>query len=52
MAVAPNAFGVPAAELKIAGDTPATTEEAMLYMEIERFKEGAAVQKEDQASVW
>ena len=31
-----------AAELKIAGDTPATTEEAMLYMVIERFKEGAA----------
>lgn len=31
-----------AAELKIAGDTPATTEEAMLYMVVERFKEGAA----------
>jgi hypothetical protein len=28
--------------LKIAGDTPATTEEAMLYMVVERFKEGAA----------
>jgi len=33
---------VSAAELKIAGDTPATTEEAMLYMVVERFKEGAA----------
>jgi hypothetical protein len=32
---------VSAAELKIAGDTPATTEEAMLYMVVERFKEGA-----------
>jgi hypothetical protein len=31
-----------AAELKIAGDTPATREEAMLYMVVERFKEGAA----------
>ena len=30
-----------AAELKIAGDTLATTEETMLYMVIERFKEGA-----------
>jgi len=36
------AAAVSAAELKIAGDTPATTEEAMLYMVIERFKEGAA----------
>jgi hypothetical protein len=33
---------VSAAELKIAGDTPTTTEEAMLYMVVERFKEGAA----------
>jgi len=33
---------VPAAELKFAGDTPAATEGAMLYMVIERFKEGAA----------
>jgi len=32
---------VSAAELKIAGDTLATTEETMLYMVIERFKEGA-----------
>ncbi len=31
-----------AAELKIAGDTPATTEEQMLYMVIEHFKENAA----------
>jgi hypothetical protein len=31
-----------AAQLKIAGGTPATTEETMLYMVIERFKEGAA----------
>jgi hypothetical protein len=36
------AAAVPAAELKVAGDTPATTEEAMLYMVVERFKEGAA----------
>jgi hypothetical protein len=36
------AAAVSAAELKIAGDTPATTEEAMLYMVVERFKEGAA----------
>jgi hypothetical protein len=33
---------VSAAELKIAGDTLATTEEAMLSMMIERFKEGSA----------
>ncbi len=31
-----------ATELRIAGDTPATTEEAMLYMVVEHFKEGAA----------
>ena len=31
-----------AAEIAIAGDTPAATEEAMLYMVIEHFKEGAA----------
>jgi hypothetical protein len=36
------AAAVSAAELKIAGDTPATTEEAMLYMVVERFKEEAA----------
>ncbi len=36
------AAAVSAAKVKIAGDTPATTEEAMLYMVIERFKEGAA----------
>jgi hypothetical protein len=33
---------VSAAKLSIAGDTPTTTEEAMLYMVVERFKEGAA----------
>jgi Protein of unknown function (DUF3303) len=33
---------VSVAKLSIAGDTPATTEEAMLYMVVERFKEGAA----------
>jgi uncharacterized protein DUF3303 len=33
---------VSAAELKIAGDTPAATGKAMLYLVIERFKEGAA----------
>ena len=33
---------MPAAELKFAGDTPAATEGAMLYMVIEHFKEGAA----------
>ena len=38
------AAAVSAAELKIAGDTPATTEEAMLYMVVERFKEGAALE--------
>jgi hypothetical protein len=32
---------VSAAELKIAGDTPATTKEQMLYMVIEHFKENA-----------
>ena len=32
---------MPAAELKFAGDTPAATEEPMLYMVIEHFKEGA-----------
>ena len=31
-----------AAELKIAGDMPAATGKAMLYLVIERFKEGAA----------
>jgi hypothetical protein len=31
-----------AADLDVAGDTPATTERAMLYMLIERFKKGAA----------
>jgi uncharacterized protein DUF3303 len=33
---------VSAAKLKVAGDTPATTEATMLYMVIEYFKEGAA----------
>jgi hypothetical protein len=33
---------VSAAHLDIAGDASATTERAMLYMVIERFKEGAA----------
>jgi Protein of unknown function (DUF3303) len=33
---------VSAAELKIAGDTPAARGKAMLYLVIERFKEGAA----------
>ena len=33
---------MPAAELKFAGDTPAATEGAMLYMVIEHFKEAAA----------
>jgi hypothetical protein len=33
---------VSAAELKIAGDTPAATGKSMLYMVIERFKEGVA----------
>jgi Domain of unknown function (DUF3303) len=33
---------VSAAELKIASDTPAATGKAMLYLVIERFKEGAA----------
>jgi len=36
------AAAVSAAELRIAGDTPGTTEEAMLYMVVERFKKGAA----------
>jgi hypothetical protein len=36
------AAAVSAAEFKDCGDTPATTEEAMLYMVVERFKEGAA----------
>jgi hypothetical protein len=31
---------VSAAQLNIAGDTPATTGKVMLYMIIERFKEG------------
>ncbi len=34
---------VSAAQLKIAGDTPATTEEAMLYMVVERFKDAPAI---------
>jgi hypothetical protein len=46
IADSPNKFAVeaavPAAQLNIAGGTPATTKKAMLYMVIERFKEGTA----------
>ena len=34
---------VSAAKLKVAGDTPATTEATMLYMVIENFKDTAAI---------